>query len=175
MPSPLAHGLAGLCVHAAASRAPFELWNARRAALTIGAALLPDLDLALRLVDGRNHHQGISHSVGTALAAAIVAALIAWRRQTPNAGRLALAIGVAWLSHVGLDYLSVDTHPPIGLLALWPFSNAWHKSPWPLFLDIGRTLEWATVVHNAGAAAWELVVMLPITAMIWRARQRAGG
>ncbi len=175
MPSPLAHGLAGLCVHAALGRAPFELWNARRAALTIGAALVPDLDLAWRFVDGRNHHQGLSHSVGAALAAAGMAALMAWSRRTPHAGRLALAVGLAWLSHVGLDYLSVDTHPPIGLLALWPFSDAWYKSPWPLFLDIGRTLEWATVVHNAGAAVWELAVLLPVTAMIWRARQRAGG
>ncbi len=175
MPSPLAHGLAGLSVHAATSRAPFELWDARRAALTLGAALAPDLDLLLRFASGHNHHQGASHSLGAALLAALAVALVARRTGAHEAWRPAQAVGWAWLSHVVLDYLSLDTHPPIGLLALWPLSDAWYKFPWPLFLDIGRTLEWTTVRHNALAAAWELAVLLPVTVALWRARLRARG
>jgi membrane-bound metal-dependent hydrolase YbcI (DUF457 family) len=173
MPSPVAHALAGLVVHTAVSRAPFELWDARRAALTVGAALAPDLDLLLRLVDGRNHHQAESHSVGAACLAALVAGVVARVLRAEAPARLARVVGLAWLSHLLLDWLSRDTNPPIGLLALWPFSHAWWKCPWPLFLDIGRTLEWATLRHNVVAAAWECVLVLPLLLLVARARFRA--
>lgn len=173
MPSPVGHVLAGLAVHVAVSRAPFELWDARRAALTVGAALAPDLDLLLRFVDGRNHHQAESHSLGAAGLAALLTVVAARVGRASAPGRLALAVGLAWLSHVGLDWLGRDTNPPIGLLALWPLSHAWWKCPWPVFLDIGRTLDWATLRHNALAAAWECVLVLPLFLLVVRARSRA--
>jgi len=50
MPSPLAHALAGLIVHVATAPAG-ELASRRRAAVTVGAALAPDLDFAWKLLD----------------------------------------------------------------------------------------------------------------------------
>jgi membrane-bound metal-dependent hydrolase YbcI (DUF457 family) len=172
MPSPLGHAIAGLTVHAFASRGRRELLDGRRLALTAGAALAPDLDLLLRFVDGRNHHGGAMHGVGFAgLAGAAVLALAlarGWARALP----LALAVAGAWVSHIVLDYLNVDTHPPIGILALWPISAAYYKFPWPVFLDIGRTLEWKTVWHNALAAAWEAALLGPVLIWAWRSRAR---
>jgi LexA-binding, inner membrane-associated putative hydrolase len=170
MPSPIGHGLAGLTVHVLAARDRSELWNPRRAAIVVGAALAPDLDLLLRFVDGRNHHQGATHGIGAALLAAAVVALAA---PALGAGRrlaLSVAAGSAWLSHLLLDYLGSDTHPPIGLMALWPFSDAYFKAPWPIFLDIGRTLEWATVQNNLLAGAWEIAVLVPLLLLAWRLR-----
>jgi inner membrane protein len=168
MPSPLAHGLAGLTVHLLASRDGRELGDPWRIGVTVGAALIPDLDLAFKLVDGKNHHNDQLHSLGFALLAAVAGAavfrLLAWRRPVA----LALAAGLAWTSHVLLDYLNVDTNPPIGLMALWPFSDAYYKSSVPVFLDIGRTLTWSTVRHDAVAGAWELVVLVPILLACWR-------
>jgi len=80
---------------------------------------------------------------------------------------------MAWLSHVLLDYLGADTHPPIGILALWPFESGYHHWPWPLFLDIGRTLEWATLRHDALAVGWEILVLGPLLLASWRLRARA--
>jgi membrane-bound metal-dependent hydrolase YbcI (DUF457 family) len=127
-------------------------------------------------VDGRNHHQGASHSVGAALIAAVAAAglarLMGWARPIA----IGLAVAGGWLSHVVLDLFGNDTHPPIGLMALWPFDRGYFKSPWIVFMDIGRTLDWATVRHDAIAVSWELVALAPLLAAVWwLARRRALG
>jgi membrane-bound metal-dependent hydrolase YbcI (DUF457 family) len=175
MPSPLAHGLAGLAVHVLVSRDRTALADPWRIGVTAGAALIPDLDLAFKYVDGRNHHGNELHSIGFALLAGVASALafrmLRWRAPA-SAG---LAVFLAWSSHVLLDYLNVDTHPPIGILALWPFSQAYWKSPIPLFLDIGRTLTWETVRHNAVAGAWECAVIVPVLLACWRYRSRQLG
>jgi len=167
LPSPVGHGLAGLTVHILASRNGCEVRDPRRIALTVAAALAPDLDLLLRFVDGRNHHDYETHSVGFALCAAAAAAVLArvagWARPVV----LGSAAGLAWLSHLVLDYLNVDTSPPIGIMAFWPLSRGFYKFPWPLFLDIGRTLTWATVWHDALAAAWEAAVLTPLVFGAW--------
>ena len=175
MPSPLGHVLAGLTVHVLASGDENELRSSPRAAAVMAAAVVPDLDLLWRLVDGRNHHQQQSHSIGFAVAAAVAVAMATHFLGRGRPTALGLAGGAAWASHVLLDYLCVDTHPPIGIMALWPVSNAYFHSPWPLFLDIGRTLEWSTVWHDAVAAAWEVCVLLPLLVLTWRLRPRARG
>ncbi|MFI5184946.1 MAG: metal-dependent hydrolase, partial [Vicinamibacteria bacterium] len=135
--------------------------------LVVGAALAPDLDLLLRFADGRNHHDCETHSIGFALAAALAALVLARAARWTRPLALGLAVGCGWLSHLVLDYLNVDTSPPIGIMAFWPLSHRFYKCPWPLFLDIGRTLTWATVRHDALAAAWEAAVLTPLVFGAW--------
>jgi hypothetical protein len=163
--------MAGLAVHLVTARGRGEARDVGRALVAAGIAMAPDLDLLLKLVDGRNHHQGVSHSFGLAVAAGAVAAVLA-RRCRPFAW--AVFASLAWASHFVLDYFGRDTHPPIGLPALWPLTDAYLKFPWPIFLDIGRTLEWTTVRHNAVALAWEIAVLLPLLVFTywWRLRRR---
>jgi membrane-bound metal-dependent hydrolase YbcI (DUF457 family) len=172
LPSPVGHALAGLTIHALAARNRDDLFDVRRAGLIVTAALAPDLDLLLRFVDGRNHHQAESHSLGFALIAAAAAALIALWRRWPRPGQLGLLAGAGWASHLLLDYLGKDTHPPIGIMALWPATSAYFKFPWPLFSDIGRTLAWETVRHNLAAVAWETLLLSPLLVLCWRHRLR---
>ncbi len=172
MPSPLGHALAALTVHTLTSRGHSDLWDARRAAWVVTAALVPDLDLLLRFVDGHNHHQGASHSLGAALLAMLAAALAGHIAGRPRAARLAGAVGLAWASHVLLDWLGRDTRPPIGLLALWPWSLAYYKAPWPVFLDVGRALTWSTVTHNSVAMIWEACLLGPTLWLAWSWRER---
>jgi hypothetical protein len=101
---------------------------------------------------------------------AAFAAILRW----PRAVALGLAAFLGWSSHVVLDMLNLDTHPPIGVLALWPLGEGYYKVPWPIFMDIGRTLEWTTVRHNALALAWEAALLCPLLAVIWRARTARG-
>lgn len=148
-----------------------ERLDLARAGAVAFAALAPDLDLVLKQVVPGVQHQGASHGVGAAVIAGCVA-LGAFRALGVRApGRLALAVGAAWLSHVALDYLNRDMTPPIGLMALWPFSNDHYKFAWPIFLDIGRRLDWPTLRHNLLAAAWECVLLLPVLALSWRSRR----
>jgi hypothetical protein len=164
--------MVGLTVHLLTARGRGEARDVTRALVAASAAMAPDLDLLLKLVDGRNHHQAESHSIGMAAAAALLAlAFCAWRR-IPDAGRWAWLVGLAWASHFTLDYFGRDTHPPIGLPALWPFTWAYLKFPWPVFLDIGRTLDWTTVRNNAVALAWEVVLLLPLLFLAGRRRLR---
>lgn len=153
-----------------------ELASRRRAAVTVGAALAPDLDFAWRLLDGVNHHQAQGHSLGVGLGVAALVTLAAAVARIPRSSGLGVAALAGWSSHLLLDLLNVDTSPPIGLMALWPFSDGYYKSPWPVFLDIGRTLNWRTVRHVIVAVAWELAILCPllVAAWRWRARRRAG-
>lgn len=173
MPSPVGHALAGLTVHVLTARGRAERTSLGRAALLVAAATAPDLDLLFRFVDGRNHHQAETHSIGAAALAALVVWVAARLLRRPRPAAIGLAAGAAWLSHVLLDYAGADTHPPIGIPAFWPFESGYHKLPWPLFLDIGRTLEWATVRHDALAVGWEILVLGPLLLASWRLRARA--
>ena len=171
MPSPLGHALAGLSVHALLSEDRGALLHRSRLLWAVGASVAPDADLLLRFVDGRNHHQGPTHSLGFAVLAALAGALYA-RASGGPALALSLRASLGWASHVLLDWLGRDTTPPIGLMALWPFSHGWFKSPWTPFLDIGRTLDAATLVHDLQAAAWEATLLLPVLiACCWRFRE----
>jgi membrane-bound metal-dependent hydrolase YbcI (DUF457 family) len=175
LPTPLAHALGGLIVHVATAPRN-EIASRRRAAVTVSAAVAPDLDFAWKLLDGLNHHQAEVHSLGVGLAVAAAVAGVAVACGVRRPWALGLAALLGWSSHLFLDMMNVDTHPPIGLMALWPFSSGYFKAPWPLFLDIGRTLNWRTVRHDTVAVAWELAVLCPvlIAAFRVRARRRAG-
>jgi inner membrane protein len=170
MPSPIGHALAGLTVHVLSARDGSERRSLPRALLMAGAAAAPDLDLLFRFVDGRNHHQAETHSIGAAALAATFVWAAARLAGWPRSAALGLCAGCAWLTHLVLDYLGLDTHPPIGIMALWPFQPGYFKAPWIIFLDIGRTLEWATVRHDALAVAWEIVLLGPLLLASWRLR-----
>lgn len=170
MPSPVAHFLFGLTTHVAVSPEADIGWR-RRTVITVAAALAPDLDFVFKAF-GLAVHQGASHSVGAALIAGVVVAGIAALGRWPRPGALGLAAFLGWLSHVFLDLLNLDTHPPIGLLALWPFADGHYKLPWPIFMDIGRTLEWITVRRNTIALAWEAALLSPLLVLAWRLRTR---
>jgi len=135
------------------------------------AAVAADADLLLRLVDGQNHHQGVTHSVGFALLVGILASLALGRRRgARRAAWLGLLIALAWSSHGLVDFLSGDTSPPLGPMLLWPATRAHFLSPWPIFSDTVRSLRWPVVWHNALALAREVAILLPALAILARLR-----
>ncbi len=172
MPSPVGHTIVALTLHVLTARDRDEAASLGRAAVFVTAAVAPDLDLLLRFVDGRNHHQAESHSIGCAALAGLLAWGLALAWRLPRPPRWAAAAAVGWASHVALDYLGRDTHPPIGLMALWPLSSAHFKFPWPLFMDIGRTLDVKTLRHNIVAVTWEVLALAPWLVLSWRLRSR---
>jgi hypothetical protein len=169
MPSPLGHSAAAAALHLVTAP-PGERGGRLRIGVVVAAALAPDLDLLLRFLDGRNHHQAESHSVGCAVLAGLAVWGLGRLRAWPRPGALGLLAFAGWLSHVALDYLGRDTHPPIGIMAFWPLSQGYHKFPWPLFMDIGRTLTWEAVSHNTLAVAWEMALLGPVVLLLWRLR-----
>jgi hypothetical protein len=170
MATPVGHALLGVLIHGLSARNRQELANPARALGLAVAAVAADLDLALRWLDGRNHHQAEMHSLGAALIVAGVIWCLARLRGSQSAWRGAALAGLAWLSHPALDFLSEDTNPPFGPMILWPVSRAHFISPLPLFLDTRRALSWDAVHHNLLALSLELAILIPVvaTAGVWR-------
>jgi len=169
MPTPVGHALAGLALAGLASRR--SALPASHIGALVGCALAPDFDLVLRFVDGANHHRGPTHSVGAAILAGLIGAVLTrFRFDAPKAW----LISAAWGSHVLLDYLGVDTSPPAGEMALWPFSNGFFVSPIQVFYDVPRSFTLAATVHNLQAVAIELIVLAPIAWFSWRGRAARG-
>jgi membrane-bound metal-dependent hydrolase YbcI (DUF457 family) len=169
VPSPLGHALGGIA--AGWGSAPRR--GIATAAILSAVAIAPDLDLVA------GDHRGISHSVGAAVIAGVVAATL-WsafaapplRRDTL---RVALSATLAWGSHILLDWLSNDTRPPLGVMALWPFTRDYYKAGIEIFPPVSRRY-WETRfwIYNLKALAFELAVIGPLTALIVRFLPRRG-
>ena len=167
MPSPIVHALGGIAVAWVA--VPRKNWNA--AIVLAAAALAPDLDLLV------GDHRGISHSVGAAVLAGVIAAA-GWSACAPSALRgdtlrVALCVTLAWGSHILFDWLSNDTRPPLGVMALWPFTHDYYKAAIEIFPPVSR--RWGDArfwSHNAWAAFVELVLLLPLALLAARIFRR---
>ena len=175
MPSPIGHLLAGAFVAVAGSRAGAATGGRRGLPVVLALACavlaaLPDADLLFPVV-----HRAASHSLLAAgLVTIIAAGVTGW-----VTGRVdwtaAVLCGLAWASHLLLDWLGADTNPPRGIQMLWPFSDTWFISGWDLFPRIERRdpLSAATILINARAAVLEIAAMgPPLAAAIYLRRRR---
>jgi inner membrane protein len=171
MPSPVGHALAGLAVGVLvagprslvraidppAARRPID--TAMLAVLPFAAlGALPDVDLLFGI------HSMYTHSIG----AAAVVLLLA--RVVTGSWRWALGASLAYASHILLDWMGNDTTPPIGIMALWPFTSNFYESDLHLFLPISRRY-WLPgfIQHNFTALVRELLVIGPLAMLaFWR-------
>jgi membrane-bound metal-dependent hydrolase YbcI (DUF457 family) len=129
------------------------------------AAVAPDLDFLW----GRHNME--THSLGAAVLASMAVLLL-----TRGHGlRLATIVGLAWSSHVLFDWLGSDTTPPLGVMALWPFSNAFYFADAFVFDAISRRTHlpnfWS---HNVWAVVKEAALLAPGVAVAawWTQRRR---
>ena len=168
MPSPVGHALGGALVGIAL--APWGTWRAttplatlaaasraRLVAVAAVAACLPDLDFAW----GRHNME--THSLG----AAVAAGLLLWAASRGRASGLAVAVTLAWASHVAFDWLGSDDTPPLGVMAFWPVSSAFHFADAFVFEAISRRY-WLTGFwrHNAWAVVTEAAMLVPAVAAL---------
>jgi membrane-bound metal-dependent hydrolase YbcI (DUF457 family) len=161
MPSPVGHALGGI-----AAGWPLVPERTRRAATLLAAvAIAPDLDLIVGV------HRGASHSLG----AAVIAGAVMFALAPRDRGRWSGAVTVAWASHVLLDWLSNDTRPPVGIMALWPFTQHYYKAAIEIFPPVSRKYWEARFWrYNAHALAVEVPVMGAIAwAVVAWCRRRA--
>jgi inner membrane protein len=184
MPSPLGHALAGVAAAwLVGGRLPpgthatvvFPSRRAGGARLNLTAPQLewvlfgvvgaaPDLDLLV------GAHSSYSHSIGAAVLVGVVVWLVT-RRRWP---RVAVGIGAAWASHILLDWLGSDTSPPIGIMALWPFSWEYYQSSLCVFDAISRRywLRHEFFAGNLRAVLKELAILVPTLWLVSMRRRR---
>lgn len=173
MPSPVGHALGGFALGwlaARSSRLPHPILTA---AVFASLGVVPDLDV---LVEGT--HRLYTHSVGAVAFVAVLAA-VSLRAAGPRGltarehAVLALAAAAAYGSHILLDWLGDDRSVPIGVRALWPFTDAFFQSDLRWFPRIERRY-WLPGFWTANlyAIAWELLVLSPIALIAWAVRGR---
>jgi inner membrane protein len=179
MATPVGHSLAGYLVFgwSGETQGPRKVhWLL----LYICLANAADLDFLPGILLGRPslYHQGVSHSLGFALAVSLAVAGGCRLWGKPFAAIFALSC-TAYASHLVIDFLGSDTRAPYGIPILWPLSGAYYISPVPVFWGVhhagsvaGSMLEWLiTLFHpyNLGAIALEVVLLLPFVALRrWR-------
>jgi membrane-bound metal-dependent hydrolase YbcI (DUF457 family) len=160
MPLPLAHGLVGATIVAAAHPE-----GSRWKPLLTGAAIAiaPDLDFALIWgLHLRGVHRAFTHSLAFALVAALlITAAVGWRR------RAALAYGLALASHGLLDFAAAKNAS--GVMLLWPFSTGRFKLGVFGFAEMSPGMPFAELVYWT---AWEAAIFLPIFVVVLLLRRR---
>lgn len=159
MPSPIAHGIAG--VTAGWLIDPPSRQRTWRIGAYAAAGMAADLDLLV------GAHSGPSHGLGAALIVGVASWLIVRRTETRRSGIAACAIALAYASHTLLDWLGTDSSAPIGIMALWPFSHDSYESPWHVFMAISRRY-WLPEfwTFNLLALGRELVILVPLALMV---------
>lgn len=124
-------------------------------------AIAPDLDLVL------GAHREASHSVGAAVIVGLGVLALSRDRWW------SLGVALAWGSHVLLDWLSNDTRPPLGVMALWPFTHDYYKAAIEIFPPVSRRYwESRFWIYNLRAIVTELLILGPLAAFVlWRSRR----
>jgi membrane-bound metal-dependent hydrolase YbcI (DUF457 family) len=175
VPSPVGHALAGLAAAWAVTprrcRTPWDNGSAdvrtsRRTVLGLAVlGMLPDADLVF------GTHSTYTHSLGAILVVAAIATAVGRQIHRRQTWQLAVMATMAYASHPLLDWLGTDTSPPIGIMALWPFSDRFYKAPVSWFLPVSR--EFGTRGFWIGvpvAVAYEIAVLGPLLYVVWRWR-----
>ena len=134
-----------LCLaHAAAGYLAYEALRPagrQRAGLLATAVLFanaPDLDFlpGLAVGDPTVFHRGATHTVVAAALVTAVVLAVARRWRVARAGRVAAVAGLAYVSHLVVDWMTVDAVAPAGIRLLWPVSDAWLHAPWSVLGEI---------------------------------------
>lgn len=175
MPTPLGHALVGLTISwstQAISRVP----SRRRAGTSLAFfaavfAIAPDFDFVYPPI-----HRMMTHSIVAAITATACAAFVAHRTKQKRPWVIALVCGVAYASHLALDWLGGDTKQPAGIQLLWPFSGEWFISSLNVFhpTSLTRFFEWRVLAENLAAVLRELAILIPFAVGAWLLHTRRG-
>ena len=169
MPTPIGHALGGLAagvlIAGRAEPSASSVGIRSQSLLWVWGlcGVLPDADF---LIGG---HRGLTHTLGAMCAVGCGTALIA-RRQP----ELWFAAAASYGTHLLLDWFGGDTAVPLGIMALWPFTDTFYLSPYSLFPAICRQY-WSAgcQVDLIQAVAWEMLLLGPIAAFALRFGHRS--
>ena len=179
MPSPVGHALGGFAFGWLAARSSRLRRPLLAAAIFAGLGVVPDVDV---LVEGT--HRLYTHSIAAVGLVALLAAIGLRRvdgRLADASSRRALVIAAtaAYASHLLLDWLGDDRSVPIGIRALWPFTDTYFQSDLRWFPPVERRY-WLPGFWTANlrAIGCEIAVLGPLVGLaVWSRvpgrRQRA--
>jgi inner membrane protein len=184
MPLPIGHTLTGIAFFQTRPGLFFKnKWV--DAFFFVFLANLPDADFlpGLMLGSPNLYHHGIFHSLGAALAIAVVMGWIFYQKKRPF-WRFSVLVFLIFYSHLLLDYFSRDFAAPYGLPLFWPFSNRYYIAAHPIFINIIRSNRSANFFssllnrHNLEAALLEIMLLGGLVVLVvivrWLLKKKAG-
>jgi hypothetical protein len=117
-----------------------------------------------------DRHSQYTHSLGAALIVLAVGFIVV-RPRSRVAAVFVVGIAAAYGSHVLVDWLTEDTSPPIGIMALWPFSSEYYVSPVSVFGSLARHV-WLRRYWwlNTTSLLREWAILVPLALLAWRLR-----
>jgi len=169
--TPIGHGLAGYAVYLSGRTVKLPrstFW------LCILMSIAPDLDFIPGILQGQPnlYHQGVSHSLGAAVVASFAAAILVSRGSSFR--RQWILFGLAYGTHLVLDFLAPDGRPPYGQPLLSPITAEYYYAPPALQILWGvrhakatsaATSDWISGIlhlHNLAAIGIEVLMTLPL-------------
>jgi len=135
-------------------------------------ANLPDVDYFFGIMQGlpNLYHRHFTHSFGFSLLVGAACGLFFQWRGHRFWPMFSLS-SAACASHVLLDFLGLDTSTPHGVIAFWPFSDAYYMSPVSVFSNLKKGETVADLVkaiinlHNILALIREIVIFTLLLAL----------
>jgi membrane-bound metal-dependent hydrolase YbcI (DUF457 family) len=115
---------------------------------------------------------GATHSFAAAITFTVFVWLVFRARGRIFSLKLVILVLSLYLSHVLLDYVTLDTGAPYGIPLFWPFSDATYQSPWLLLPNVQHTRAPIFSLHNGLLMIQEVIVFLPLLGLI-RALKRS--
>ena len=175
MPSPVGHSLAGyLIYHLTQGPARWHQWSL--VALYLVVANAPDLDFipGLLVGDAGRYHHGITRSMGFAAFFGFFFSMFLYLYKRAAIRRNFTIFFCLYLSHVVLDYFSMDSSAPYGVPVYWPIDGQYYIASFTLFSDITRVSSSGATffsslfsMHNLWSVCVELVVFLPLVLLLF--------
>jgi len=168
MPSPVGHSIVGFAGYRISARLN-EPFGWRKLAFYLLAANAPDLDFIPGLLIGEpdRFHHGASHSLAFAVLFALVFGLLLHITKIDSIRWSFPVLLGLYLSHLGLDCLSIDTAEPYGMPLFWPMSRTYYTAGIAILPDIRRSNSsnefFASLfsAHNLRSVCVELLLFLP--------------
>lgn len=133
----------------------------------------PDLDFLFGIPTGNpnRYHHGWTHSLGFVMIVMCLSGLASLVFKKRLDWTWILFSGFIVLSHLVLDYFTIDRRAPFGLQFFWPVSKAYFISPFVLFQDVQKSATNATFIpslfsaHNGLTILVEMLIVGPAVAI----------
>ena len=173
MPTSIGHTFAGIFLKETKIFSPA---NTALKSLLVSVILanLADIDFlpGLFLGNPNRFHHGVTHSLGATLVTGLVFGFYFYAKRNQFWTPFVFS-GLLYLSHVVLDFLTVDTSPPQGVPIFWPLSAKYYLSPISVFSSVHKDSSSATffqslfVSENVWTVFREIFILGPFVLLVY--------
>ena len=165
MATPVGHYLLGLSVTQILSK---DRQERRRGVGLALIACVPDLDVIPGILVGNlaQFHHSVSHSFFAAVIFSLLGFGALWWRGWKLSHSLFLLLFLLYVSHLILDFFTLDPGEPQGIPLFWPWKET-YQSPWALLPNVQHTRGPLLSAHNLFLMVREALVFLPLIGLVY--------